>query len=393
MSTINESGINLAENRTLRSFILLYTLMLVVILGLMGTLYFQSQKEVMLSGHRLSMQLEGDTYIPRLKRWMQGDDAVFPIDLAYRTALFDEHGLPIHSMLKNTHINWDRPITLDEGTIHFIVSLASYELGEQYLVFEADDDRLWLMETWLHLVLFGSLLLIFLLILGLGLAKLLLRPMKESIRLLDDFIKDTTHELNTPVAAILSNVEMLDLDAMDVKSAKKINRIAIASRTISTIYEDLTYLVLNHDIAVEDVPIEMTHLLQERLEYFKTRYRQKRLRLILRLDEDVTVTMDRTRAMRLIDNLLSNAIKYNKPGGEIQISLTNDLLGVTDTGIGIAADKLGHIFERYQRADTSVGGFGIGLHIVAMIVKEYDMRIEVDSREGEGTAITVRWPL
>lgn len=391
MSTINESGINLAENRTFRAFILLYTLMSVLILALMGNIYYQLQKEVMLSDHRLAMQLESDIYIPRLKRWMQGDDSTFPIDLAYRTALFDEHGLVIHSTLKNSHISWNRPIALNQGTIHFVVSLASYELGDQFLVFEADDDRLWLMQTWLSMGIFGSLLLIFLLMLGWSLAKLFLRPMKEAIMLLDDFIKDTTHELNTPLSAILSNIEMLDLKAMEEKTAKKINRIAIAARTISTIYDDLTYLVLNHDIAVENRPINMTDFVHERLEYFQTRYRQKQLHVELKLDRNIIVTMDRTKAMRLIDNLLSNAIKYNQIGGEIKIRLTEREFSISDTGIGIPSDKLQHIFERYQRADTSVGGFGIGLHIVAMIVKEYGMKIEVDSREGEGTAIVVQW--
>lgn len=367
-------------------------MMSVLILALMGTIYYQLQKEVMLSDHRLAMQLESDIYIPRLKRWMQGDDSAFPLDLAYRTALYDAHGLAIHSTLKNSDISWNRSISLNQGTIHFVVSLASYELGDQFLVFETDDDRLWLVKTWLSMGIFGLILLIFLLVLGWSLAKLFLRPMKEAIMLLDDFIKDTTHELNTPVSAILSNIEMLELKAMDEKSAKKINRIAIAARTVSTIYDDLTYLVLNHDIAVENKPINMTEVVYERLEYFQTRYLQKHLHVTLELDRNVIVTMDRTKAIRLIDNLLSNAIKYNQISGEILITLTERELSISDTGIGIASDKLQHIFERYQRADTSVGGFGIGLHIVAMIAKEYGMKIEVDSREGEGTVIVVRWP-
>lgn len=392
MSAINASGINLAEDRTLRSFIWLYGSMSIVILALMGTIYFQSQKEVMLSEHRLAMQLESDTYIPRLKRWMQGDDKTFPIDLAYRTALFDEHGLPIHTTLKETHVDWGRSVTLYEGTIQLVISLASYELGDQYLVFEADDDGSWSRQALFDLLLFGSLLLAFLLILGWRLAQLLVRPMKEAIHLLDDFIKDTTHELNTPVAAILSNVEMLDLQQMEQRSARKIERIMIAAQTISTIYDDLTYLVLNHEIALKDVPIKMGDLIRERVEYFKTRYLQRRLRLTLELDDTVILTMDRTRAARLVDNLLSNAIKYNRPGGEIIIVLEDGTLSVSDTGIGIASDKVEYIFERYQRADESVGGFGIGLNIVAMIADEYGLSIDVDSKEGEGTTIMLRWP-
>lgn len=346
----------------------------------------------MLSNHRLAMQLQGETYIPRLKRWMQGDDVAFPIDLAYRTALYDEHYDVIHSTLSESKISWKASIARDGNVIHFVVPLASYELGTHFLVFETTDDRLWLKETWMVAGGFGMLLMGLLLIVGWMLARLFLRPMKEAITLLDNFIKDTTHELNTPVSAILNNVELLDSRNLDDKSAKKIGRIAIAARTISTIYDDLTYLVLNHAVVIRNEAIDMSQLVLERLDYFETRYVQKKLRVETQLTADSEVVMDRTKATRLIDNLLSNAIKYNKIGGTIDVVLTQEYLQIVDTGRGIPKEKLDQVFERYHRADESVGGFGIGLNIVAMIAKEYDIRIEVDSKEDEGTAITLKWP-
>ncbi|MEA3374090.1 MAG: HAMP domain-containing sensor histidine kinase [Campylobacterota bacterium] len=392
MSVINDSGISLAENRTFRAFILLYILMSVLILLLLGSIYYLYKKEQMLSNHRLAMQLQGETYIPRLKRWMQGDDVAFPIDLAYRTALYDEHYDVIHSTLSESKISWKASIARDGNVIHFVVPLASYELGTHFLVFETTDDRLWLKETWMVAGGFGMLLMGLLLIVGWMLARLFLRPMKEAITLLDNFIKDTTHELNTPVSAILNNVELLDSRNLDDKSAKKIGRIAIAARTISTIYDDLTYLVLNHAVVIRNEAIDMSQLVLERLDYFETRYVQKKLRVETQLTADSEVVMDRTKATRLIDNLLSNAIKYNKIGGTIDVVLTQEYLQIVDTGRGIPKEKLDQVFERYHRADESVGGFGIGLNIVAMIAKEYDIRIEVDSKEDEGTAITLKWP-
>lgn len=392
MSVINDSGISLAENRTFRAFVLLYTLMSVMILLLLGTIFYQNQKEQMLSAHRLAMQLQGETYIPRLKRWMQGDDMGFPIDLAYQTALYDEHYDVIHSTLKDPEISWKEPISLDGQMIHFVVPLASYELGTHFLVFETADDRLWLKETLMVAGTFGSVLMGVLLMVGWMLARLFLRPMKEAITLLDNFIKDTTHELNTPVSAILSNVELLDPEKLDEKSAKKIARIGIAARTISTIYDDLTYLVLNHAVAVHNEAIDMQRLILERLDYFQTRYAQKKLKVETRLASQVEIVMDRTKATRLIDNLLSNAIKYNKIGGTIDVTLTQKCFKISDTGNGIPKEKLDQVFERYHRADESVGGFGIGLNIVAMIAKEYGIGIAMDSEEGEGTAITLWWP-
>ena len=102
--------------------------------------------------------------------------------------------------------------------------------------------------------------------------------------------------------------------------------------------------------------------------------------------------MDRNKLGRLIDNIISNAIKYNRVGGNIDVVLTQKSLKISDNGIGIPADKIERIFERYQRANDSVGGFGIGLNIVAMIAKEYGIMIDVDSKEGTGTAIALQWP-
>jgi two-component system OmpR family sensor kinase len=133
-------------------------------------------------------------------------------------------------------------------------------------------------------------------------------------------------------------------------------------------------------------------LIEERLEYFKTRYEQRKITAGFGDAEKVWLTIDRNRAVRIVDNLLSNAIKYNRPDGSITIDLDHDRLCVRDTGRGIEAEKIEQIFERYKRVDESVGGFGIGLHIVAMIAKEYGIEIDVESTLGEGTAITLQWP-
>lgn len=393
MSAINDSGISFAENRTFRAFLLLYTVMSVLILALIGTIYYRYQKEVMLSQHRLSMQLQSESYIPRVKSWMEADAAPhsFPKDLAYKTALFDKYGQSVVSYLEHPEVDLRNDIGKEGAFIHFVIPLASYEMGPKFLVFETEDDGLWLREMWHNFLLFGTLLFGALFFLGVTLSRLFIRPMKEAVELLDNFIKDTTHELNTPVSTIVTNVETIRTGGLEEKDAKKIRRIDIAARTISTIYDDLTYLVLNHEVTVKNEPLDLSTLLEQRLEYFRGLCDQKRLKLQRCIDERVFVTMDRTKAVRLIDNLLSNAIKYNTIGGEITVELTPQRLRVQDTGIGIPEEKLHRIFERYMRADTSVGGFGIGLNIVAMIVKEYGFRIEVDSTPRKGTTITVFW--
>ncbi len=392
MSAINDSGISLAENRTFRAFLALYTVMSVLILVLMGTIYYRYQKELMLSTHRLSMQLQSESYMPRLQQWLRsGSWDGFPEDLAYETGLYAEDKSSIESLLRADPRLLEQGIRKEGGYIHFVVPLASYGIYGTYLVFETEDDGLWFREFLQNSLIFGIVIFSVLIVIGFFLSKLFIRPMKEAVVLLDNFIKDTTHELNTPVSTILSNIEMLDTNAINESEVKKIRRISIAARTISTIYDDLTYLVLNHKLAYMNEDIDLSSLLKERLEYFRDRYEQKKLTLHMTIDDIVILHIDKTKAIRLIDNLLSNAIKYNRMGGSITILLKPDRFSIQDTGIGIDKEKIDRIFERYMRADNTVGGFGIGLNIVAMIAKEYEYKIEVESTPRKGTSITVFW--
>lgn len=393
MSATSASGISFAKYRTLKSFLILYGIMSVLILALLGILYFQYAKAVMLSSHRLAMQLESESYVPKLKQWLEHDRNLssFPKDLAYTTALYGYDQKPIVSRLDTVAVNFKENIYLSAKHIYLIVPLSPYGMGEYYLIFETEDDGLWRQQTFEIALTFGAILFLMLSGVGYLLSRLILRPMNEAIALLDDFIKDTTHELNTPVSAILTNIESLERDDLSPSAQKKIKRIEIASRTISTLYDDLTYLILNHDLSVQNIRLDLNRLLQERLEYFRHRIEQKKIRLQLSVDSDIFLNIDHTKATRIIDNLLSNAIKYNKMGGTVSITLQKGRLCVEDNGIGIPDAMIERVFERYTRADKSVGGFGIGLNIVAMIAKEYDLNITIESEEKVGTKICVTW--
>ena len=393
MSATNASGISSAKYRTLKRFLTLYGVMSVLILALIGTLYYQFQREQMLSSHRLAMQLQSETYIPKVKKWLESGHNLktFPYDIAYKTALYGYDKELLIGNLQDPSIDFNQNIHLDTGTIHLVLPLSPYGLGEYYLVFETPDDKLWQNQVFEHFFLFGLPLSLLLSLVGFGLSRLLLRPMNEAIALLDDFIKDTTHELNTPVSAILTNIETLKEEALSPSLLKKLNRIEIASRTISTLYDDLTYLILNHDLMVNNIPLDLSFLLTERLEYFRHRIEQKKITLISVISPDISLIADRTKMTRIIDNLLSNAIKYNRMGGTITVTLNVQGLCIEDNGIGIPKDMVSQVFERYTRADKSVGGFGIGLHIVAMIAREYEMTITIDSKEHEGTKICIGW--
>lgn len=393
MSATNASGISSAKYQTLKRFLALYGVLVIVILALLWTLYYQYAKTQMISSHRLAMQLESESYVPILNDWLQQDRnlTTFPKDIAYKTAVYGYDKKFLAGNIRGTSLHFKESISLDGKYIHLIIPLAPYELGDLYLIFETYDDGLWRTQAIETALVIGSILFAFLLLIGFILARLLLKPMNEAIVLLDDFIKDTTHELNTPISAILTNLEALKEENIPISMQKKLTRIEIASRTISTLYDDLTYLILNHDLAVINEPLNLSELLEERLEYFRNRIEQKKIHCVFNKTENTFLTIDRTKMTRIIDNLLSNAIKYNKRNGTIIIGLHEGILCIEDNGIGIPENMIKEVFERYTRADKSVGGFGIGLHIVAMIAKEYDLNISIDSEEKKGTKICVKW--
>jgi len=172
---------------------------------------------------------------------------------------------------------------------------------------------------------------------------------------------------------------------------EELGRIGIASRTLSRIYDDLTFLSLNHPYRRQIVEIDMGTLLRERLEYFAEMCDAKGLEVLRSIEEEVIVPIDPNDAMRLIDNLLSNAIKYNRSGGTLETELNPEYLRVRDTGIGIPPDKIATIHERFRRANTSEGGFGIGLNIVHQVVEYYGFGFEIHSELDQGTDIVIRW--
>ncbi len=315
---------------------------------------------------------------------------IYPTDKNIRTAIYDSDKVKIFSLLKQKP-NLKKVIYKVGNQVQYIKEPESYYLGAKYVVFEIKDNGVWFKNFVKKSLLYGFPFFIIIIIVGYFLMRLFLKPMRDTVMLLDRFIKDTTHELNTPVSAILANIETIDKSKLENKTAKKIQRINIAARTISNIYQDLTYLVLNHKIQTLNQKINISELIKDRCEYFRVIAKSKRIECNMDIKDDVYLTIDKNKITKLIDNLISNAIKYNKINGEIAITLSENTFFIEDKGIGIPKEKLGKIFERYKRFHNSTGGFGIGLNIVRMIANEYDLHIKVDSKLNEYTKVEVKW--
>ncbi len=382
-----------SERKTLVSFLLLYSFFAVVILFFSAFIYYNLQKDVMLREQNSLLKEYSDELISKLRLLHENFtyDKRYPRSSRYNSAIFDSSNKEIFSTLQKNEVDLTKHIYVIGNKIHYIRILERYYLGTMYLVIEVNDNEKWFNFFKIKVLVYGVILFLILLIAGYFLLKLLLKPMRESIYLLDRFIKDTTHELNTPVSAILMNIETLPRENLDTKSAKKIHRIDIAARTISTIYNDLTYVALKNEVKSQDENVNITELIKERAEFFKIISTQKKLTCKLNLQEDVIVIIDRGKITRIIDNLISNAIKYNKKSGFIHVTLKKDYFVIEDSGIGMKKREIKEIFERYTRFNNSEGGFGIGLNIVAAIASEYNLAIDIDSKLGMGTKVKISW--
>lgn len=346
----------------------------------------------MLSNKRTTLSTYAYDQIKRLKilHHYFGERYNYPRDSRFESAIYDLEEIEIFSTLSDKAVQLDRTIYQTQDKIHFVKILDIYYLGTKFLVIEVDDDNLWYNETLRNILLYNFGTLFILSLFGLLLAKLFVKPMHDSIILLDRFIKDTTHELNTPLSAILANIEMMDKSIMVAKNRKKLDRITIAAKTVSVLYEDLTFLTLDSERESHDETLDIKKILEERIEYFETLSRSKKITISHHL-EALEYCMDRKKFIRVVDNLLSNAIKYNKRGGTINLVLTNGMFIIADSGIGIEEEKIPFIFDRYMRFNSSEGGFGVGLSIAKKILDDYDITIEVDSQVGRGTKMVIRW--
>ncbi len=370
----------------------IYILLVSLVIVSISIIYYRANSDRIALQYKSLMQELSVLQIKRLK-WLHNHFPKYnkyPRDERFNSAIYDLEYQEIFSTLKSKKINFDQNFYFTKNYAIYMTILNDYYLGAKYLFIEIPKNSALINRIIRNIVIYGSIAFITLLLLGIYLAKLFIRPMQQSIELLDNFIKDTTHEINTPISIINTNIELLQASGACKNQEKKIKRIEIASRTLETIYKDLKLSVLSDKSERQDEMCDIQEIVQERIDYFQLHIESKKLKVILDL-ESVFLKVDRVLIERLVDNLISNAIKYNRVGGLISISLTKEYLLIEDSGIGIEKSDIHKIFERYRRFNESEGGFGIGLSIVDKVAKRYGFQVEVVSKKEKGTKVKVLW--
>jgi len=304
------------------------------------------------------------------------------IENNFKYALFDNNKKPIHTNFEEK-VDFSQKIFKKNNSTFYIDEGTAGHLAISYVVIKENNIKNSLSALKQKIIYMTIGLYFIIIIVGVSLAKLFIYPIQSQREKLNTFIKDTTHELNTPLSALL-----LCANSEDFYNETNRERIKLSAKKISNLYKDLTYLTLKDKHNTATNIIDISKILQDELSYHGQLAEKKKISVNHDLDKTL-FKIDPEDFIRLVSNLISNAIKYTKRNGKIDITLKNGILQIKDTGKGIEKDKLDKIYERYYRATTDVGGFGIGLNIVYSICKNYKIKIDVKSKLHIGTTFTL----
>ncbi|MFN2271574.1 MAG: ATP-binding protein [Anaerolineae bacterium] len=221
-------------------------------------------------------------------------------------------------------------------------------------------------------------------------------------RLRTNFVSDVSHELRTPLTAIKGFVETLQDGAADDPEVRDrfLNTIAVETERLTRLTNDLL-LLTRADAGRLDLhlaPVDLADCVRRAVVQLEGRASEKQSAIVTDLPDDpVSVQADADRVHQVLVNLLDNAIKFTPPGGRVTVSVSEHTVTVADTGPGIPADEIPHIFERFYRGDRSrarqgADGSGLGLAIVKAIVEAHGGQIWIESEPGQGAAFTFTLP-
>ncbi len=225
----------------------------------------------------------------------------------------------------------------------------------------------------------------------------------EEIR--KDFVANVSHELRTPVTSIKGFAETLLDGALEQPDIARefVRIIEKESARLHSLVSDLLELsgIEQHSFTLDIERVDVVSIIREAEKLVSKRLEEKEMILSVEAPPEAVIEADGRRLMQVLVNLLANAIAYSKTGTTVRISARFDadslILSVADEGIGIEAEKIPRLFERFYRADLArsrdSGGTGLGLAIVKHLVEAHEGDIHVESKVGRGSVFSIQLPV
>ena len=231
--------------------------------------------------------------------------------------------------------------------------------------------------------------------------------LKKLERIRTDFVANVTHEIRTPLTAIIGFVETLEQGALDDrgKAREFLRTIRENAVRLNRLVDNLLILsgIELGEAKLRPERVAPGEALEQVLPLVGARLSEKKLRLLKEIPGGIpAIWADKDRLVQILLNILDNAIKFTPSGGTISVSAAPGAEGfltirIADTGVGIPKGELPRLGERFYRADKTrarePGGTGLGLSIVKHLMKAHGGQIGIDSTLGHGTAVSLHFPI
>jgi signal transduction histidine kinase len=232
-----------------------------------------------------------------------------------------------------------------------------------------------------------------------------MRPSYRAYEQLQRFTADASHELRTPVAAVLSNAQVALMPPENLEEQRsRLQKIADTAKSMTLLINHLLFLSRHDEQLVKTAfqPVDLVELVRSLTRTYQTQALEHQVTFIAQLPETaIKVLADVNLLPQALHNLLSNAFKHTPAGGTVQLRVFQQshhaLIEVSDTGIGIPTEDLPYIFDRFYRVDATrsrqTGGFGLGLAIAQQIIQSHRGQITAKSVLDKGSTFQIALPL
>jgi two-component system OmpR family sensor kinase len=365
-----------AEKKSLKRFLLIYVVSTLLLVGIGEWFYYKSKyhaeidTQVAKLSNDLKLFLAKNKGMLRRVRFGQSID----IQKSFNIAIY-KNGNFVFGDFKPSKVKFNKEFWSDGKKIYYLYTMPK-RWGKIDIVVSRPIDFEKISELKKQLLVFNVFVIFVVVLTAYILGKIFLKPLKNSLEMMEDFIRDATHEMNTPISVILTNIEMLRMKDVD---SKELKRIEFSAKRLEKIFKDLAFVRLNHNRKKEFTDLNIRDLIKERINIFTTQLENKNIALKKDCEDLILKKVDKEDMIRLVDNIVSNAVKYSPPNETVFITLKNNILSVSNKGI---IKNLSKITSKFYRENQNEGGFGIGLYIAKKICGYYGFKFDISNENG-----------
>jgi len=378
---------NKITKKSFYSFLTLYLVSSFIFLAMASYWFFTSQKSMEMQNNYYKMNKIADEVSAEvINAEMYNKEFNLKIFKGYSVALFDDNkNLKYGQIIQD--VNFLKMYYMNGLTFTLTSHRTAGHLNIDSVVVQSNQCTSNIMNIRDNVIVTSIFVGVVIIIIAIILSTIFLRPIKEKMQEIEGFVKDTTHELNTPITALMMSTSRAK--SKQVYDDKIMKNISISTKQLYDIYSSLSFLSFDNS-AEKSIDLDFVEAVENSIKYFDELLDKKHIDLKF-TSSTCELHIAPTKAKMLINNLLSNAIKYSLPNSKIALHVDKNSFIVKDEGIGIAKDKLDTIFDRFTRANSYAGGFGVGLNIVDSIIKDYQYKVNIVSKENFGTTITIKF--